>query len=102
MIATPSAFDFMPFSLNSAPIGDLVDIDTKLMRVTASDSSGLKAILLSIIGDYETVVTDYTYNNGSYTSHSIQIERDWAWILAAIIFGLVIWCNQLQRFRNRQ
>lgn len=74
--------------------GELVSVEKSLMRVSASDATGFKAVMLSLLGDYETVVTDYTYQSGSsgYYSHSINIERDWSWICSACIFGLVIFC----------
>lgn len=74
--------------------GDLINTSETILRVSASDSNGLKSVLLSIIGDYETVITDYEYrnNNNTYTTHSISIERDWAWICSCAVFGGVIWC----------
>lgn len=79
---------------NGVIVGDLVDSQETRLRVSSSDATGLKSVLLSIIGEYETVVTDYTYQTGSsgYYSHSINIERDWAWICSCAIFGAVIWC----------
>lgn len=81
-------------SSSSAPVGELVDVEKTLMRISANDATGFKAVMLSILGDYETVITDYTYQSGSsgYYSHSINIERDWSWICSACIFGLVIFC----------
>lgn len=74
--------------------GELVSVEKSMMRVSASDSTGFKAVVLGLIGDYETVITDYTYQSGStgYYSHSINIERDWSWICSACIFALVIFC----------
>lgn len=62
--------------------------------VTANDATGFKAVMLSLLGDYETVVTDYTYQSGSsgYYSHSISIERDWAWIMSCAVFIVVLYC----------
>lgn len=80
--------------INTLPEGDLVEVKEVKTRVSPSDSNGLKAIILSLIGDYETVVTDYTYQSSNgYYSHSIQIERDWSWIVSACIFALVIYCT---------
>lgn len=64
-------------------------------RITANDANGFKAIMLSLIGDYETVITDYTYQSGSsgYYSHSISIERDWSWIWSCIMFIVCIYCT---------
>lgn len=73
----------------------LVSYEQSVQKVSASDTSGLKALLLSIIGDYETVITDYEYRTGNntYTSHSINIERDWAWICSCGVFALLLYCT---------
>lgn len=74
---------------------ELVSVTQSVQRVTAEDTSGLKAVLLSILGDYETVVTDYEYrnNNNTYYSHSISIERDYAWLCACGVFALLLYCT---------
>lgn len=61
--------------------------------ITAADSSGLKAVLLSLIGDYEATVIDYTYSNSSnYLSHSIEIQPDYVWIASFCMVALMIFC----------
>lgn len=74
---------------------ELVSRDTTKLRISPSDSSGLKAVMLTILGDYETTITDYTYQSGSsqYYSHSISIERDWAWLASACMLGLMTFCT---------
>lgn len=42
---------------------ELVSAETKSQKVTAADATGLKAVMLSLIGDYETTITDYTYQS---------------------------------------
>lgn len=61
--------------------------------VTPSDANGFKAVLLSLFGDYETVVTEhrYTSSNG-YTSVQVTTEPDYAWMIAAAIFTVVLYC----------
>ena len=78
----------------STPIeGELISSNKSVQRVSASDSTGFKSVVLSLLGDYETTITDYTYQSSNgYTSHSIQIERDWSWICSACILGLVLFC----------
>lgn len=67
---------------------------TEVLRVSASDTSGLHAIILSLIGDYNPVVKDYTYQSSSgYTSHSIEITPDWSWICTAALFIVVVYCT---------
>lgn len=72
----------------------LVSEDTNILRVSASDANGFKAVILNLIGDYEPVVTDYEYrnNNNTYYSHSINIHEDWSWIASAAIFLVVLVC----------
>ena len=74
--------------------GELINVEKTVQRVRPQDANGFKAVMLSLLGDYETVITDYTYQSGSsgYYSHSIQIERDWSWICSAAVFALVIFC----------
>lgn len=73
----------------------LVDFETTQLRISPSDTSGFKAVLLSILGDYETTITDYTYQSGGsgYYSHSINIERDWTWICSCGVFALLLYCT---------
>lgn len=74
---------------------ELVNATQTRQTVTPSDTNGFKAVLLTIIGDYETVVTDYEYrnNNNTYMSHSIAIEQDYAWICSAAMLGLITFCT---------
>lgn len=89
-----SVDDLSYISGNDDPSGELVDISQTVYRVSASDSTGLKSILLNLFGDYETVVTDYEYrnNNNTYMSHNIDIQPDYMWIASAVTFAVVLWC----------
>lgn len=69
----------------------LKSVEVTRQRVSAEDATGLKASVLSLIGDYETVVTDYTYQNGSYVSHTIDVQPDLAWCASALLFLAVLW-----------
>lgn len=72
----------------------LVEATQTRQTVQPSDANGFKAVLLTVLGDYETVVTDYTYqNNSNYYSHSIEIEQDYAWICSAAMLGLIVFCT---------
>lgn len=71
----------------------LVDTQQTVLRVSASDTSGLQRIILTLLGDYEPIVTDHTYSQGSgYTYHEIAIQPDYSWIATAAIFLVVIYC----------
>lgn len=62
--------------------------------VTPSSTTGLKASLLTVLGNYDPVVVVYQYNtSGSgYSSYTTDIQPDYAWIASAALLCLVIWC----------
>lgn len=62
--------------------------------VTPSSTTGLKAALLSVLGNYDPVVVVYQYNTSSsgYSSYATDIQLDYAWIASAVLLCLVIWC----------
>lgn len=62
--------------------------------VTPSSSTGLKASLLTVLGNYDPVVVVYQYNSSSsgYSSYATDIQPDYAWIASAVLLCLVIWC----------
>lgn len=72
----------------------LQSVSVSTERISASDANGFKAVLLGLIGDYETIITDYEYRNNqnTYTTHSIDITPDYSWIWSTVIFGLVVYC----------
>lgn len=61
--------------------------------VTPSSTSGLKAALLTVLGDYDPVVVVYQYNTSSsgYSSYATDIQPDYAWLASAALLCLVIW-----------
>lgn len=68
-------------------------VEVSSLRLSASDTSGLHSIILSLIGDYNPIVKDYTYQSSNgYTSHSIDIQPDWSWIASCAVFMLIIFC----------
>lgn len=62
--------------------------------VTPSSTSGLKAALLTVLGNYDPVVVVYQYNTSSsgYSSYATDIQPDYVWIASAVLLCLVIWC----------
>lgn len=62
--------------------------------VTPSSTTGLKAALLTVLGNYDPVVVVYQYNSSSsgYSSYATDIQLDFAWIASAALLCLVIWC----------
>lgn len=66
---------------------ELVGIETFALSPVVS-SSGLKGILLDILGPYDTVVTQYKYQQGnnSYYTYVNDISPDYPWIASAALF----------------
>lgn len=62
--------------------------------VTPSSTTGLKAALLTVLGNYDPVVVVYQYNTSSsgYSSYATDVQPDYAWIASAALLCLVIWC----------
>lgn len=62
--------------------------------VTPSSTTGLKAALLAVLGNYDPVVVVYQYNSSSsgYSSYATDIQPDYVWIASAVLLCLVIWC----------
>lgn len=64
-----------------------VGIDTySLSPIVSAD--GLKGVLLELLGPYDTVVTQYRYQQGSnqYYSYVNDIQPDYPWIASAVLF----------------
>lgn len=69
------------------------EVHTEVLRISASDTSGFHAVVLDLLGDYNPIVKDYTYQTSQgYYSHSVDIQPDWSWICSAAIFALIIFC----------
>lgn len=64
-----------------------------LSPVTSSDATGLKAVMLSLIGDYDAIVIEHEYeNNNGYTSYVREIQLDYPWLCSCAIFLVVLFC----------
>ena len=65
-----------------------------LSPVTPSDTSGLKAVLLELLGDYDPVIVEYAYQNtnNSYMSYLREVQPDYVWLCSAALLVVVIFC----------
>lgn len=81
------------YSLSNEPL-QLRSVNVSNETISASDANGFKAIILGLLGDYTTIITDYTYQNQQgYTTHSIDVTPDWSWVCSAGIFVVVVFCS---------
>lgn len=68
-------------------------VATGLAPVTPGDTSGVKAVLLSFIGDYDPTVVQYEYTaNNNYKSYVNEIQPDYVWICSFALIALFIYC----------
>lgn len=64
-----------------------------LAPVTPSDTSGVKAVLLSFIGNYDPPVVQYEYtSSNSYKQYVNDIQPDYVWICSFALIALFIYC----------
>ena len=65
---------------------------TSVAPVSSSDADGLKAVILSLLGDYDPTIIEYEYRNSNGTAQYLrQIEPDYPWLCSAAIFLVVVW-----------
>lgn len=82
------------FIIQSAGYDDFMAIDPySLAPVTPGNTSGLKAVLLSILGSYDPIVAQYQYNNGSNYGYIREIQPDYVWLVSAGIFAILLYCT---------
>lgn len=73
----------------------LVGINTySLNPITPNETTGLKSVILSLIGDYDAVVVEYAYQNSNgYTSYVREIQPDYVFLCSCGIFLVIIYCT---------
>lgn len=64
-----------------------------LAPVTSSSTTGLKSLLLSILGDYDPVFAEFRYSNGSNYSYTREIQPDYVWLCSAAVFAILLYCT---------
>lgn len=88
----------MPYAESSGvPSDDMQYVGTQLLSlspVTPSNSSGFKAVLLGLLGNYDTIVTVHQYQSSSsgYSSYVTDVQPDYVWLAGAALLLLLIYC----------
>ena len=61
--------------------------------VTPNNTTGLKNVLVSLFGNYDTIVTEYRYTNSQgYQTVTVNIQEDYVWMISAAIFTVILFC----------
>lgn len=84
---------YAPVSIDDPDV-TITDISlASVSPITPSSTSGLKAALLGILGNYDPVVVEYQYASGNgYTNYLREIQPDYVWLCSAALLALVIYC----------
>lgn len=59
-----------------------------------TNSTGLKGIMLSLLGPYDPPITQLRYQSNTSTNYTYvnDIHPDYAWMCSAAIFAIVLYC----------
>lgn len=78
---------------SSDPVLTDVSMLTGLAPVTPSDATGLKAVLLGFIGNYDPPIVQFEYTtNNNYKQYVNEIQPDYVWICSFALIALFIYC----------
>lgn len=92
-----------PVSSAGVNYGNLTDIPVRasidnisvvsVAPIKPSDTTGLKAALLGVLGNYDPVIIEYQYSSGSgYANYLREVQPDYVWICSFVLLALVIFC----------
>lgn len=88
----------MPYAESTgAPADDMQYVGSQLLSlspVTPSNTSGLKSVLVGLLGNYDTIVTVHQYQSSTsgYSSYVTDVQPDHVWLTAAAFLLLMIYC----------
>lgn len=91
--AQPSELPFLTADGEMLAMREADEIVTyALDPITADDTSGLKSVLLDILGPYENIVTEYRYQNYNQSQYSYlrEITPDYPWFGSLAVFLLLL------------
>lgn len=78
------------------PVNDAItdiNILTSVAPVTPSDTSGLKAVLLGLLGNYDPVIVEYQYQSSQgYNNYLREVQPDYVWLCSFALLALMIFC----------
>lgn len=78
------------------PVNDTItdiNIFTSVAPVSPSDTSGLKAVLLGLLGNYDPVIVEYQYQSSQgYNNYLREVQPDFVWLCSFALLALMIFC----------
>lgn len=91
-ITSETGLEDTSVDLPVSTVADTGDSGISLMAdapITASDTSGLKAVLLTVLGDYEPILFEYQYGNSSVAR---EVFQDDVWLCSFWMLMLLTFC----------
>ena len=96
VLESPASSDGVDYGdLTDIPVGASIDniTVTSVSPVEPSDTSGLKAALLGVLGSYDPVIVEYQYSDrNGYTNYLRDVQPDYVWLCSCALLALVIYC----------
>ena len=96
-VEAPGAVDQLPPGLYSlpqtnTPVELVLDNVETFQLSPIEDSTGLKGVLLRILGPYDNIVTQYRYqqSNNQYYTYVNEVTPDYPWIASAVLFIVLL------------
>lgn len=78
------------------PVNDCItdiSILTSVAPVTPTDTSGLKAVLLGLLGNYDPVIVEFQYQSSQgYNNYLREVQPDYVWLCSFALLALMIFC----------
>lgn len=78
------------------PVNDTItdiNIFSSVAPVTPSDTSGFKAVLLGLLGNYDPVIVEYQYQSTQgYNNYLREVQPDYVWLCSFALLALMIFC----------
>lgn len=64
-----------------------------LNPVGSGDATGLKSIMLALIGDWDSIIIEHEYaSSNGYTNYLREVQLDYPWLCSCAIFLVMIYC----------
>lgn len=64
-----------------------------LSPVRPTDATGLKRVMLELIGNYDAIVVEHEYqSNNNYSNYLREIQPDYPWLCSCGLFVVVLFC----------
>lgn len=70
-----------------------INFYSSVAPVTPADTTGLKAVLLGLLGNYDPVVVEYQYQSSQgYNNYLREVQPDYVWLCSFALLALMIFC----------